>query len=208
MRNAVGVTLILALLVALPARAAVTPEEQPRIDGKKIVMIIAKQDFRDEELLKPKRFLESKGATVTVASSSLEPAKGMLGAVVKPDILLSNVKVDDFDVVIFVGGSGAAEYWNDPTAQAIARKTVEQNKLLCAICIAPVTLANAGVLKDKKATVWASEANRLKQAGVKYTGADVEIDGKIITADGPTSAQKFAETIYRKLLERMRAEQK
>ena len=194
----------IAIVAVLVFQDTTVAEEEPRIDGRKIVMIIAKQNFRDEELLQPKRFLEAKGANVTVACSSLSPAKGMLGNVIKPDVLVKDVKVEQFDAVVFVGGSGASEYWNDQTAHAIARKAVAEKKLLCAICIAPVTLANAGVLKEKKATVWSSEAGRLKQLKVNYTGADVETDGNIITANGPKSAQKFGETIYKRLAERMK----
>lgn len=164
----------------------------PKIKGKKVVMIIARNNFRDEELEIPKDIFEKQGAKVTIASSSLSKATGMLGLVVKPDILLSDVKVEDYDAVIFVGGSGASEYWNNQTAHSIAKKTLDSNKLLCAICIAPVTLANAGVLKGRKATVWPSEKGKL---GSSYTGASVEIDGNIITADGPASATKFAQAI-------------
>ncbi|CAG1772182.1 partial protease I, partial [uncultured bacterium] len=60
------------------------------VKGKKAVIIIASNNFRDEELLKPKEVLEKNGVAVTVASSSLKEATGMLGAKVKPDILFSN----------------------------------------------------------------------------------------------------------------------
>ena len=158
-------------------------EKVADITGKKILMIIASQNFRDEELKDPKAIIEENGGEVTIASSSLEPARGMRGAVAKADILVKDVKVEDYDAVIFVGGMGASEYWNDATAHNIAKKANEAGKLVCAICIAPVTLANAGVLEGKKATVYSSEKRNLR--GAKYTGASVEVDGNIITADGP-----------------------
>ena len=68
-------------------------------------------------------------------------------------------------------------------------------KVVAAICVAPVTLANAGVLKDKKATVWHGEQGRLTGAGCTYTASSVEIDGSLITANGPTSAGEFGEAI-------------
>lgn len=174
-------------------------KSKPKIQGKKVVMIIASKNFRDEELETPKSILEKQGAKVTIASSSLDTAAGMLGAKIKPDILISDVNVADYDAIIFVGGSGASEYWNDSTAHEIARRAMEQNKLLCAICIAPVTLANAGVLDGKKATAWSSEKGKLELQGVTYTGANVQVDGKIITADGPTAAKQFGEAIVKAL---------
>lgn len=169
------------------------------LTGKKVVMIIAQKNFRDEELLTPKQILESEGAEVTVASSSLGTIVGMLGAKVKADILVSEINVADYDAVIFVGGTGASEYWDNATAHKIAQEAVEQGKVLGAICIAPVTLAKAGVLQGKKATVWQSEKGKLTSAGCNYTGASVEVDGNIITADGPSSAEEFGKAIAKAL---------
>ena len=166
-------------------------------NNRKILAIIASSDFRDEELLVPKGIFEKQGFEVIIASSSLKPSRGMLGAEVTPDILIREVNIDEYGAVIFIGGSGASEYWNNPIAQNIAKDALEKKKVLAAICIAPVTLANAGVLSGKKATVWASEANRLVKKGASYTGSAVEVDGNIITADGPASASKFAEAIIK-----------
>jgi len=169
------------------------------LTGKKVVMIIAEKNFRDEELLEPKKILEEEGASVTVASTTLRTATGMFGAKAKPDILVSELKVDEYDAIIFVGGAGASQYWNDSTAHSITREAVQKNKILCAICIAPVTLANAGVLSGKKATVWESEKGKLEAKGASYTGKPVEIAGKIITANGPQAAEEFGTTIARAL---------
>lgn len=169
------------------------------VKGKKAVMVIAQNNFRDEELLKPKEVLEKNGVIVTVASSSLKESTGMLGAKVKPNILFTTINVADYDAVIFVGGSGASEYWENPTAHKIATDANNAKKIVGAICIAPVTLAKAGLLTNKKATTYSSTVNDIKSAGAKYTGADVERDGNIITASGPVAAQKFGEAIVKAL---------
>jgi len=169
---------------------------------KKVVMVIAQDGFRDEELLQPKEILERNGIEVKVASSSLAQAKGMLGAKVKPDILVSDINIRDFAAVVFVGGAGASQYWDDPVAQKLAEDALNANRIVAAICIAPVTLAKAGILKGKRATVWSSEAEQLKAAGANYTGRAVEKDGDIITGSGPTAAREFAEEIVRALLNR------
>jgi len=167
----------------------------PEIKGKKVVMIIARHKFRDEELFETRKVLESAGASVTVACSSLHPAVGMLGGTAKADILVTQVNVPDYDAIVFVGGGGASEYLNDPTAQNIARQAAQQGKILAAICIAPSTLANAGVLRGKRATCFSSAARNLKAKGATYTGAPVERDGNIITGSGPRAATQFGETI-------------
>lgn len=169
------------------------------VKGKKAVMIIACNNFRDEELLKPKEVLEKNGVTVTVASSSLKESTGMLGAKVKPDILFTEIHVTNYDAIIFVGGSGSSEYWDNPTAHKIANDANNAKKIVGAICIAPVTLAKAGLLKNKKATTYSSTVADIKSADANYTGADVERDGNIITASGPAAAQKFGEAIIKAL---------
>ena len=121
--------------------------------GKSVLMIIASNNFRDEEYLHPREVLENEGAKITIASSTKKEATGMLGTKVVPDILIDEVNIDDYDAVIFVGGSGANEYWENEKAHEIAKKAYEKSKVIGAICIAPVTLARAGLLKGKKGTV-------------------------------------------------------
>jgi len=161
----------------------------------RVVMIIAEDNFRDEELFVTKEILEEKGAEVVVASTSLAPVKGMLGGVCKPDILVKDIRIDDFEAIIFVGGIGASQYWNDKVAHKLVKDAIRKGKIVAAICIAPVTLAKAGVLKGKKATVWPSEAGILKKEGAIYTGKSVEKDGCVITANGPQAARAFGETL-------------
>ncbi|MDI6735255.1 MAG: DJ-1/PfpI family protein [bacterium] len=193
--------LILGLIGCVKETQPVKKEKVEIMDlkGKKVLMIIASSNFRDEEYLVPQGIFKSQGLEVVTAASSLEISRGVLGAKVKPDILITQVKVADYEAICFVGGGGAVEYWESKTAHNIAQETVAQNKILAAICIAPVILANANVLKGKKATVFASEAGKLKAKGVSYTGTGVEIDGNIITANGPQAAEKFAQAIVKLL---------
>jgi protease I len=168
---------------------------------KSVVMIIAQDNFRDEELLQPRSILEDAGVVVKLASSKTKEATGMLGARVMPDMTLEDINVQDYDAVIFVGGSGASAYWDDPLAHKIASEAYSSNRIIAAICIAPVTLARAGLLKGKKATVWTSEAGKLESEGAIYTSAVVQKDGNIITASGPVAAVEFGKQILKAISE-------
>lgn len=170
-----------------------------RLRGRKVLMVIASQQFRDEEYAAPRKILESEGAQITVASSSVAPATGMLGMTVTADLLLDQVAPDDYDAVIFVGGMGATEYWENPTAHRLAQRLVAQGKVTSAICLAPMTLANAGLLARKRATMWPSEAEQFKSKGVVYTGKAVERDGRVITGSGPEAAEPFGRAILEAL---------
>ena len=167
--------------------------------NNKILMIIAFDQFRDEEYVIPRKILENNGYKVVVASYKTGIAKGMLGSKVKVDIPLEDVKVNEYDGVIFVGGGGASIYFNNPTALKIANEFYNKGKIVGAICIAPVILANAGLLSGKKATCWPSYEKTLKEKGVIWSDKNVEIDGSIITGNGPAAANEFGEK-YLKLL--------
>ena len=169
------------------------------LKGKRILMIISSHNYRDEELNIPKRIFEQTGATVDVASEKIGKARGMLGGRIESDLVYSEAKIDDYDAVIFIGGVGSKIFWNDPKAHSLAKEVIDKDKLLGAICLAPATLANAGVLKGKKATSYPMASPALKKAGADYTGKAVEVDGGIVTGEGPGAAEEFAMTIIREL---------
>ena len=163
---------------------------------KKAVFIIAAKDFQEQEFSRPFAILTQAGVEVMVASTAMPFAVGSEGARARVDMLLKDVNAGDFDAVVFIGGMGAFTYIEDPLAHHIARDAAEKKKILAGICIAPMILARAGVLQGRRATVHPSAAEDFRKVrGVKYTAKAVERDGKIITADGPDSAQGFGQEI-------------
>jgi len=171
---------------------------------KKIAIIIAFRDFRDEEYFIPKQILEFVGAEVKTISTKTGQAIGSQGGDTKIDILLDNLKVFDFDAIVFVGGPGAPQYLDNEASYQVAKDAVLQGKILTAICIAPTILAKAGVLQGKKATVWSSVLDKsavkiLKENGAQYQDKNVVVDGNIITGNGPAAAKEFVETIVQVL---------
>jgi protease I len=195
-RAATVVILLAVLSLSIPYKEAICMTD---LNGKKIVMIISHKDFRDEELTTPLQIFKKGGADVKIASSSLGMAQGKLGMSIKVDMLYSDIDAAEYDAVVFVGGPGSVQYWNDLTAHKIAKDAVDKGKVLAAICAAPATLANAGVLKGKRATCFPSEKDQLVAGQAKYTGKEVEVDGNIVTGDGPQSAKAFADAIVKLL---------
>ncbi len=165
--------------------------------GKKAVLIIATDNFRDDELYETKRMLDTAGVQTTIAASRQGIARGMLGNMAQPEVSLNRLRVDDYDAVVFVGGPGAAEYFDNPVALNIARDAASKRKILAAISIAPTILANANVLTGIRATAFLSERQRLQQAGAIYTGNPVERDKYIITGAGgsPRASLDFGRAI-------------
>lgn len=162
---------------------------------KKVLMVIGLKNFRDEELFHTKEELEKSGVQTVIASSSLSEAVGMLGGKATPSLTIDKANASDFDAIVFVGGGGAAQYFNNRHALGLAQKFANSGKVVAAICIAPLILANAGLLKGKKVACFSSEKNALKEKGVVLTGKPVEVDGLIVTAEGPQAARDFGRKI-------------
>ena len=161
----------------------------------KILMVIAPEKFRDEELFVPCEVFSEKGHQVEIASSTIGTCKGLLGGKAEAELLFSEADTNNYDAVVFVGGEGSRVYFDDLDALNLAREMYDKKKIVAAICIAPVILASAGLLRDKKSTVFDSEVRTIMRRGAEYTGESVAADGRIVTADGPESAKKFAEKI-------------
>jgi protease I len=169
------------------------------LSGKKVLMLVAFRDFRDQEYFVPRKIFEDSKIEVKTASSKKGRAIGADGGDVEVDFLISEVSVDEFDAIVFVGGPGALEHLDNENSYKLAKEAVEKGKVLGAICISPVILAKAGVLNGKKATVWTdftkSQAKILKENGAIFEEKDVVVDGKIVTGNGPQAAEKFAKEI-------------
>ena len=140
------------------------------------------------------------GIRVITVSTKENTAIGADGGEAKVDVLLEDLKVDELEAVIFIGGPGALKYLDNSESYRVVKEVINFEKVLGAICIASVILARAGGLNGKKATVWSSSMDRssvrtLEESGAKYLEDKVVIDGKIITANGPQAAKEFGEKL-------------
>ncbi len=161
---------------------------------KNILMILAPEDFKDEEYFIPKDIFEQAGHKVFTASS-LENARSVNGEIVKVDYIFPKVNSDNFDAIVFVGGPGTKTYLYDSFVHNLAVDFYSSQKIVAAICMAPSILANAKILSGKYATCFRDEEENLKQKGAKVTGELTTQDGTIVTGRGPEAASEFANKI-------------
>lgn len=161
---------------------------------KPILMVIAPDQFRDEELFDTKAGIEAAGFNTVIASTHRGECTGTKGGKAIAEIEINNVNSNDYQAVVFVGGNGSRVYFHNETAHAIAKEMFQQGKVVSAICIGPVILAEAGLLKNKKATVYESEINTIKDLGATYTGESVTQDDQLITGNGPAASTLFGKT--------------
>lgn len=175
------------------------------LQGKKVVIVIAPEEFRDEEFAQPHAALNLAGADVTVASVEEGKCYGSRGSVVHATMSLAEASTKQWDAVVFVGGAGGQIYVNDLTAHILARQAVENGAVLAAICMAPAILAHAGILKGLEATAFVDRADELRRYGAIYKEYPVveaknQVNGApVITGNGPEAAFAFGQTVVNAL---------
>ena len=179
-------------------------QEQEEIGGEimgKVLFIIAQNNFRDEELAKPKAILERAGYECEVASLTTNTATGMLGARVKPDLAVKDASVDDYDLVVVIGGSGSPELANHNEVLNLLSEAKAKGKKLGAICLGPMVLAKAGVLQGKKATVFKTpdSTSALEQGGASFVDKNIVVDVDLVTGNGPGAAEAFGNELVKLL---------
>lgn len=172
--------------------------------GKRILMIIAFEDFKDEEYFKSRAILEKAGVKIKITSDNIGTARGVDGGEVNVEFELSKVDVSQFDGIVFIGGPGALKHLDNDKSYKITKAAISQNKILAAICISPIILGRAGILKGKKATVWTNPFDKnpqkiLEDNGAIYQEERVVVDGNIITGNGPAAAEEFGQKIVEAL---------
>lgn len=177
----------------------------------KILMIIPPVDYRDEELLIPRQVFIENGYEVDIASTGESSATmgectGMLGykqqvALLVLDLFLMQ-SAADYDAVVLVGGMGSIEYlWENEDLHGLLESMFERDKVIAAICLSTVVLANARLLIDTRATTCPMPLSlmALEAGRAKYVESSI-VDGEgTITASGPEASLDFANTIVKEL---------
>ena len=176
------------------------PESAVKIlKQKKALIIIPPSNFSDEEFTYVYAYLKNAKINVRVASTK-ESAVGIMGTKVKPDLKLSDVKVDEFDAVLLIGectGIVKHDMSNNNEILDLLKKADKKKKIVAGTGMAPRIMAAAGIVKNKMLTAWRDPeiVEFLKQSGASYIWEPVVSDENIITADSPSSVRMFVKML-------------
>ena len=165
----------------------------------KVLMVLA-DGFEDTEALTTRDVLIRGGIEVTTASITdrLE-VESSFGVHVLADALLKLIfDTNPYEAIILPGGGrGTRNLSESKLVEDFLFKFASKNKYLCAICAAPSVLGKYGYLENQKYTCFAGFNKGF--AGY-FTGSEVEVSGKIITARSMKYSIPFALTIIEKLV--------
>ncbi|MCF8241646.1 MAG: DJ-1/PfpI family protein [Melioribacteraceae bacterium] len=163
------------------------------------MMILPAKNFNEQEFLSVKSIIESSGIKLFIASDANGLCVGENGLKVKADIQLYNVHESNFRGIVFIGGKGVVDFWENTLLHKIIHKFYESLKPVAAICGAPVILAKSGILNNIDATCYPDAKKDFEKYGVNFIDQDVVIGKQIITAKGPVNAIDFARAFAQKI---------
>jgi len=184
--------------VAAPEPDPASPPTRTLVSAEpvaKAVIIAPQRQFQDETFFQTKFALENASIDVVVASNRAGRIQGARGGMAEATVALKDIKVEDVDALVFIGGAGAPALASNARVQELVRQAVDGQKVLAASGTAALIPANSGVVRSAKITGLAAHQELFVLAGAVYTGAAVEKDGLLITSVGPLAATEFARTV-------------
>lgn len=127
-----------------------------------------------------------------------ESVKGAHEIEVNVDMSIEEFNEDDYDAIILPGGMPGADNLKRCSKIIETIKSFkEKEKLICAICAAPMVLGYSNVLQGVNATCYPGFEEYLN--GANYVDKKVVVHNNIITSKGPATAIYFALEILKKL---------
>lgn len=130
----------------------------------------------------------------TVSITPCLQVKGAHGITIEADAAFETIETDNFDYLILPGGMPGTKHLDESEQlNKWLLAHVQNGGRVAAICAAPSVLGRLGILKGKKATCYPGFEPALQ--GADFTAAAVEVDGNVITANGPAAALRFALSI-------------
>ncbi|UHA75174.1 DJ-1/PfpI family protein [Paenibacillus sp. 481] len=169
---------------------------------KKTLFIIPPERFNEVELFYPQSILEGAGIKVTIGSTVAGDVIGDFNGKATAEVAISDVKIDEYDAVAVIGGSGTIDHlWDNEPLLQLLKQAHEQHILVSGICAGSVSVVKTGLLNGRAGTCYPVDVmiNELKSSHVEYVVQHVVKHNDIITSDGPDGAKDFGHSLVEAL---------
>lgn len=149
---------------------------------KRAVIIVGK-GFEDSEFTYPYYRLQEENIKVEIAVAGDKTVKGKMGQEAIPTIKCSDLKADNFDIVVIPGGhEGPDRVRQVKEVLEFIKEMDNQKKLIATICHGSWVTISAVIMRGKKATCYKGMKDDLINSGCEYLEEDVVIDGNFISS--------------------------
>ena len=170
------------------------------LSGKRIAFVAA-DGVEQIELTEPWDAIKGAGAEVHLLSVSSDDIQGFnhldKGDTFPVDKTVADADASDYDGLVLPGGVANPDFLRtDKDTVDFVRTFFEQHKPVSAICHAPWTLIEAGVLSGRTVTSWPSLQTDIRNAGATWVDEEVVVDEGLTTSRKPDDLKAFcAKTI-------------
>ena len=159
-----------------------------------MIYILLADGFEEVEALGCCDILRRAEIKTYLASIEGDYVEGSHRMTVKADMLAKNIDFERVEGIVLPGGMpGTLNLQKNETVLKLIDYCVKNNKLIGAICAAPMILGDLGLLKGKKATCFPGFEDNL--TGAELSSDFVVTDGNIITGKGAGAALMFGAAI-------------
>src|SRR3954452_7930830 len=168
--------------------------------SSKVAFLVANEGVEQIELTSPWQAVKEAGASpvlVSVADGQVQAFNHLdKGDTFDVDLTVDQAQVDDYAVLVLPGGVANPDALRtEDAAVDFVRDFVESGRPVAAICHAPWTLAEAGVVAGRTLTSWPSLQTDLRNAGAAWVDEQVVVDeqgaGPLITSRKPDDLEAF-----------------
>ena len=172
--------------------------------GKRIAVLVANEGVEEVELTEPLAALREAGAETEL----LAPEAGVVQAfdhldrseTYEVDRVVGEADAADYDGLVLPGGvANPDQLRTREEAVEFVRAFFEAGKPVGAICHAPWTLVEAGVLGGRTVTSWPSLETDLRNAGAEWVDEEVHVDQGLVTSRKPDDLPAFNAKIVEEL---------
>jgi deglycase len=182
------------------------------LQGKRIAFLTATEGVEQVELTEPWKALEKAGAELELLSteSGKVQAFNHLDKADKfpVDKVVSEADSTDYDGLVLPGGVANPDQLRmDEDAVRFVRTFFEQGKPVGAICHAPWTLIEAGIVKGRTLTSWPSLKTDIRNAGGEWVDQEVHVDRGLVTSRKPKDLPAFSAKLVEEFAEGEHQEQ-
>ena len=168
--------------------------------NNKTVCILLADGFEEVEAIYPADIFKRLGLNVMLVGVDNNIVRGAHDIKIETPYLLKEISFADFDALMLPGGlPGTINLRANKDVIDLVRQADAHNKVVAAICAAPIILHDAGIAEHKKTTGYPSCEQLANKKDFKFSGEMVEVDGNTITAIGMGQAAPFAFSIAKAL---------
>jgi len=182
------------------------------LKGKRVA-IVATDMVEQVELLEPRKALEEAGAKTDLVSIEPGEIQGFnhydKGDKIPVDKTIEEARANEYDALLLPGGVGNPDTLRmDENVVSFVRDFFEHGKPVAAICHAPWTLVEAGVVRGRTLTSWPSLQTDIRNAGGTWVDQEVVVDQGLVTSRKPDDIPAFNAKMIEEFAEGKHAEQR